>query len=95
MSASHYTSISIPVTPFCGHSFEYVPDARFPSDHVSVAVTTQAEQLDDILSAFNSYLLACGFVLGERERVGIVESEGFLAREEGVELPERESGWKS
>lgn len=43
------------------HIFTYSPDPNNPHDKVSVTITTQAVQLEDLCDAFERYLKAAGF----------------------------------
>jgi len=45
------------------HSFSYAADPTSnPHDHLSVQVETHAVTLENMVQAFEAYLLACGYV---------------------------------
>jgi hypothetical protein len=55
------------------YKFSKTPDPENPFDHTEVTVTTSAEMLDDLLTAFEDFLRGNGFRFDGN--VEIVENE--------------------
>lgn len=56
------------------HTFTKAPEPDNPFDNIHVTVESDSIQLEELLEAFESYLLASGFVLGNRH-LDLVEEE--------------------
>ena len=56
------------------HTFTKTRDPENPFDHVEVTVKTSAEQLSDIVTAFEDYLRATGFHF-EGQRLELVDDD--------------------
>jgi hypothetical protein len=56
------------------HTFTYTRDPLNKFDHTEVIVKTEAEQLADVVSAFESYLRGCGFHF-EGQRLELVDDD--------------------
>lgn len=56
------------------HTFIKAPEPDNPFDNIHVKVESDSIQLEELIEAFESYLLASGFVLGNRY-LDLVEEE--------------------
>mgnify|MGYP001607624787 CR=1 FL=1 len=70
------------------HSFSYTADPTVnPHDHLSVQVETQAVTLENMVQAFEAYLLACGYVFPVGHHLDWVEDETERVLDDGDEHP--------
>lgn len=61
------------------HTFSYAADPTVNHhDHLSVQVETQAVTLENMVQAFEAYLLACGYVFPTRHHLDWVEDDGDI-----------------
>ena len=61
------------------HTFSYTADPTVnPYDHLSVSVETRAVTLENMVQAFEAYLLACGYVFPTRHHLDWVEDDSEI-----------------
>lgn len=57
------------------HRFTYAPAPDNEHDYITATIESRSVELDDVLVAMEAYLVAAGFVLGDR-KPELIEAEG-------------------